>query len=172
MAVLHFFPLNSSLYILFSMPNCQVIKLSGYQIVRLPNCQNTKLSGYHIVGYQIFWLPNCQVTKLLVTKLLVTKLLSYQIVKLPNYQLPNCYLPKCWLPNYQLPKIRPSKTVTPSLPVSFYEFCNSLLTNAHSELTVKIRNAFLVQFSGFALSLPSVQPFTYQYFIRRESFIN
>ena len=74
--------LNSPAYFIlefYCKPNCQVTKLSGYQIVGLPNCQVTKLSssqivGYQIVGYQIVKLPNCQ----------VTKLSSYQIVKLPN----------------------------------------------------------------------------------------
>ena len=71
------------------LPNCQVTKLSSYQIVRLPNCQVTKLLvtklwSYQIFSYQIVKLPNCQVTKLLVTKMLFTKLSSYQII---SYQI-------------------------------------------------------------------------------------
>ena len=75
--------LNSPAYFIlefYCKPNCQVTKLSSYQIVKLPNCQVTKLLFTKLSSYQIVKLPNCQVTKLLVTKLLVTKLSSYQII--------------------------------------------------------------------------------------------
>ena len=58
--------LNSPAYFIlefYCKPNCQVTKLSGYQIV-----------GYQIVGYQIVRLPNCWLPNWQVSKLLVTKL--------------------------------------------------------------------------------------------------
>ena len=73
------------------------------QIVRLPNCQVTKLLGYQIVKLSNYQLPNFQLPNFQ-----VTKLSSYQIVTLPKYYLSNCQLPKCQLPNYQFLIIRPT----------------------------------------------------------------
>jgi len=62
----------------YCKPNCQVTKLSSYQIVRLPNCQLTKLlvtklSSYQIVSYQI-------VTKLSSYQISIYQIVSYQNV--------------------------------------------------------------------------------------------